>query len=117
MLKFCTPESMSLEVKDYAIALWIGSFGSYRCHLGEFGVWSATATVGTGLPGTFGVDYAFINKVLLSLNISRLVTESLSLSPLQSTVDIFVEEQKVGIMHSFFFFLIVLTFIFVSLIQ
>ena len=29
---------------------------------GEFGVYSATATPGTGLPGTFGVDYAFINK-------------------------------------------------------
>lgn len=30
---------------------------------GEFGVWSNTATPGTGLPGRFGVDYAFINKV------------------------------------------------------
>lgn len=30
---------------------------------GEFGVWSATATPGTGLPGRFGSDYAFINKV------------------------------------------------------
>ncbi|KAL9115859.1 MAG: hypothetical protein Q9227_000227 [Pyrenula ochraceoflavens] len=28
---------------------------------GEFGVYSATATPGTGLPGTFGVDYEFIN--------------------------------------------------------
>ncbi|KAK0720150.1 glycoside hydrolase family 5 protein [Lasiosphaeris hirsuta] len=26
---------------------------------GEFGAWSATAQVGTGLPGRFGVDYAF----------------------------------------------------------
>jgi len=28
---------------------------------GEFGVYSSTATKGTGLPGTFGVDYAFLN--------------------------------------------------------
>jgi hypothetical protein len=33
---------------------------------GEFGVWSNTATPGTGLPGRFGVDYAFINKVGLA---------------------------------------------------
>lgn len=30
---------------------------------GEFGVYSTTATKGTGLPGTFGVDYRFINEV------------------------------------------------------
>lgn len=29
---------------------------------GEFGVYSATAINGTGLPGTFGVDYAFLNE-------------------------------------------------------
>lgn len=29
---------------------------------GEFGVWSATATKGTGLPGRFGIEYAFINQ-------------------------------------------------------
>lgn len=29
---------------------------------GEFGVYSATATNGTGLPGRFGVDYAFLNQ-------------------------------------------------------
>ncbi|MCJ1410048.1 hypothetical protein MMC19_004133 [Ptychographa xylographoides] len=29
---------------------------------GEFGVYSSTATKGTGLPGRFGVDYAFINE-------------------------------------------------------
>lgn len=28
---------------------------------GEFGVYSSTATKGTGLPGRFGVDYAFLN--------------------------------------------------------
>src|SRR5690242_4966287 len=28
---------------------------------GEFGVWSATSTKGTGLPGQFGVDYQFIS--------------------------------------------------------
>ncbi|KAH7087288.1 cellulase-domain-containing protein [Auriculariales sp. MPI-PUGE-AT-0066] len=43
---------------------------------GEFGLWSANATVGTGLPGTFGVDYAFINK---------------------STVDIFVKQDKINL--------------------
>ncbi|KAK0745511.1 glycoside hydrolase family 5 protein [Schizothecium vesticola] len=29
---------------------------------GEFGAWSATAQVGTGLPGRFGVDYSFISN-------------------------------------------------------
>lgn len=29
---------------------------------GEFGAYSSTATKGTGLPGTFGVDYSFINQ-------------------------------------------------------
>lgn len=29
---------------------------------GEFGVWSADATPGTGLPGKFGTDYSFINE-------------------------------------------------------
>ncbi|KAK3377529.1 glycoside hydrolase superfamily [Podospora didyma] len=29
---------------------------------GEFGAWSPTAQVGTGLPGRFGVDYAFISN-------------------------------------------------------
>jgi len=29
---------------------------------GEFGVYSPTAINGTGLPGRFGVDYAFLNK-------------------------------------------------------
>lgn len=28
---------------------------------GEFGVYSPTATKGTGLPGRFNVDYAFLN--------------------------------------------------------
>lgn len=41
---------------------------------GEFGVYSSTATNGTGLPGRFGVDYEFINK---------------------STVDVFVDKEKV----------------------
>ncbi|KAF8750722.1 Cellulase (glycosyl hydrolase family 5) [Rhizoctonia solani] len=41
---------------------------------GEFGTWSNDAIPTTGLPGRFGVDYAFINK---------------------STVDIFVEKDKV----------------------
>ncbi|KZT35506.1 endoglucanase 1 [Sistotremastrum suecicum HHB10207 ss-3] len=43
---------------------------------GEFGVYSNTATPGTGLPGRFGVDYAFINK---------------------TTVDIFVDQEKINI--------------------
>ncbi|CAE6470491.1 unnamed protein product [Rhizoctonia solani] len=42
---------------------------------GEFGVWSNDATPGTGLPGRFGVDYAFINK---------------------STIDIFVKNDKIN---------------------
>ncbi|RDL35283.1 (Trans)glycosidase [Venustampulla echinocandica] len=43
---------------------------------GEFGAWSATSTVGTGLPGRFGVDYAFIEK---------------------SAVDVFVDQNKVNL--------------------
>ena len=43
---------------------------------GEFGVYSATATPGTGLPGRFGVDYAFIN---------------------QSSIDVWVDQNKVSI--------------------
>ncbi|CAE7084026.1 unnamed protein product [Rhizoctonia solani] len=43
---------------------------------GEFGVYSSSATPGTGLPGRFGVDYAFINK---------------------STVDIFVQNDKINV--------------------
>ncbi|QRW24137.1 Cellulase (glycosyl hydrolase family 5 protein) [Rhizoctonia solani] len=42
---------------------------------GEFGTWSNDAIPTTGLPGRFGVDYAFINK---------------------STVDIFVEKDKIN---------------------
>ncbi|ORY72077.1 endoglucanase 1 [Pseudomassariella vexata] len=43
---------------------------------GEFGVWSATATKGTGLPGRFGIDYKFIDE---------------------STVATFVDSQKVNL--------------------
>lgn len=32
---------------------------------GEFGVFAPVDTPGFGLPGRFGVDYAFINKVLM----------------------------------------------------
>ncbi|CAG8958388.1 hypothetical protein HYFRA_00011065 [Hymenoscyphus fraxineus] len=42
---------------------------------GEFGVWSATGTKGTGLPGRFGVDYSFIDK---------------------SAIDIFVDTNKIN---------------------
>ena len=34
---------------------------------GEFGVYSPTATKGTGLPGRFGVDYAFLNQSTLPI--------------------------------------------------
>ncbi|CAI4215485.1 unnamed protein product [Parascedosporium putredinis] len=43
---------------------------------GEFGLWSPDATPGTGLPGTFGKDYSFIDE---------------------KTVDIFVDEHKVNL--------------------
>jgi hypothetical protein len=43
---------------------------------GEFGVYSANATKGTGLPGTFGVEYAFINT---------------------STVDIYAQQDKINV--------------------
>ncbi|KAJ6531396.1 endoglucanase 1 [Mycena vulgaris] len=42
---------------------------------GEFGVFAPVDTPGFGLPGRFGVDYAFINK---------------------STVDIFVDQEKIN---------------------
>ncbi|KAK6068382.1 cellulase [Seiridium cupressi] len=38
---------------------------------GEFGVWSATATPGTGLPGRFGVDYAFINEAAVDVHVDQ----------------------------------------------
>ena len=38
---------------------------------GEFNVWSSTATPGTGLPGTFGVDYAFINKSAIDIYVDQ----------------------------------------------
>ncbi|OCK98631.1 glycoside hydrolase family 5 protein [Cenococcum geophilum 1.58] len=38
---------------------------------GEFGAWSSTATPGTGLPGAFGVDYAFINKSALDIYVDQ----------------------------------------------
>ncbi|KAG9239318.1 putative endoglucanase 1 [Amylocarpus encephaloides] len=34
---------------------------------GEFGAWSPTATQGTGLPGVFGRDYAFIDKAAVDV--------------------------------------------------
>jgi endoglucanase len=38
---------------------------------GEFGVYSSTATPGTGLPGRFGVDYAFINKSAIDIYVDQ----------------------------------------------
>ncbi|KAI1341017.1 endoglucanase 1 [Xylariaceae sp. FL0016] len=38
---------------------------------GEFGVWSATATPGTGLPGTFGVDYKFIDSAGVDVHVDQ----------------------------------------------
>jgi len=38
---------------------------------GEFGVYSATATNGTGLPGRFGVDYQFINQSTIDIFVSQ----------------------------------------------
>lgn len=36
---------------------------------GEFGVFSSSATPGTGLPGRFDVDYAFLNEASLSRSV------------------------------------------------
>lgn len=38
---------------------------------GEFGVWSPDATPGTGLPGTFGVDYAFISEEAVDVHVDE----------------------------------------------
>lgn len=49
---------------------------------GEFGVYSSDSINGTGLPGRFGVDYAFINE---------------------SAIDIYVDENKVFLQWGYFF--------------
>ncbi|OTB01754.1 glycoside hydrolase family 5 protein [Hypoxylon sp. CI-4A] len=38
---------------------------------GEFGVWSADAIKGTGLPGTFGVEYQFIDKAGIDVHVDQ----------------------------------------------
>jgi endoglucanase len=38
---------------------------------GEFGVWSQTSTKGTGLPGVFGKDYAFISKAAIDTYVDQ----------------------------------------------
>ncbi|KAI1078624.1 glycoside hydrolase family 5 protein [Whalleya microplaca] len=38
---------------------------------GEFGVWSADATPGTGLPGTFGVEYQFIDEAAVDVHVDQ----------------------------------------------
>ncbi|CAD6445072.1 e9d73e45-624a-4300-ab63-8589dcdfc5d5 [Sclerotinia trifoliorum] len=38
---------------------------------GEFGVYSGTGTVGTGLPGVFGRDYDFINKSAVDVYVDQ----------------------------------------------
>ncbi|KAH8672843.1 glycoside hydrolase superfamily [Tricladium varicosporioides] len=38
---------------------------------GEFGVYSGSATVGTGLPGRFGVDYQFINTAAIDTYVDQ----------------------------------------------
>lgn len=38
---------------------------------GEFGVWSADGTPGTGLPGEFGVDYRFINRSAVNIYVEK----------------------------------------------
>lgn len=38
---------------------------------GEFGVYSANAINGTGLPGRFGVDYAFLNKTTADIYVKQ----------------------------------------------
>jgi endoglucanase len=38
---------------------------------GEFGVWSATSQKGFGLPGRFGIDYAFIDKTGIDIHVDQ----------------------------------------------
>ena len=38
---------------------------------GEFGVYSATKTKGTGLPGAFGVDYKFIDETTVNTYVTQ----------------------------------------------
>lgn len=63
-----SPTSSSMKVSVPVIAALLSrasatvSFVGVAESSGEFGVYSATATPGTGLPGRFGVDYQFINE-------------------------------------------------------
>jgi len=43
---------------------------------GEFGVYSSTGTIGTGLPGTYGQTYAFANT---------------------STIDIYIDQNRINV--------------------
>jgi hypothetical protein len=62
---------------------------------GEFGVYGSVK--GQGLPGRFGVDYAFINKVRVQLYTFLLNSTSLMRFVFgQTTVDIFVDQEKVN---------------------
>jgi endoglucanase len=38
---------------------------------GEFGAWSQDKVKGTGLPGRFGVDYAFIDQKGVDIHVDR----------------------------------------------
>ena len=38
---------------------------------GEFGAWSATSTVGTGLPGRFGREYKFIDEDAIDIYVDQ----------------------------------------------
>lgn len=70
---FRSVSALALLVADAAATIYYAGVAESG---GEFGVYSSTATVGTGLPGRFGVDYEFIN---------------------QSAIDVYVDTNKVNL--------------------
>lgn len=83
------PKSSMLVLTRYVMIFSAPTLAQCSQSGGEFGVWSP-GNPGFGLPGRFGVDYAFINKVFGRPS-PRRSTYS------QSTIDIFVDQEKINV--------------------
>jgi len=60
--------ALALLAANAAAKIWYASVSGSG---GEFGAYSSTATPGTGPPGTFGVNYAFINKSAIDIYVDQ----------------------------------------------
>jgi endoglucanase len=60
--------AVALLAANAAAKIWYAGVSESS---GEFGIYSSTATPGTGLPGRFGVDYAFINKSAIDIYVDQ----------------------------------------------